>query len=84
MKLSLPRSENHSQLRVTARSTMWSTQVTLDNSHLDVDIALPAGVVEDDVEAFVEFLTNADEVDTTKGATVLKTRKRQRRAKPVT
>ena len=77
MKLAIP-TNTHPQVKVTARSGDWSTTVTVDNSFKTVDIVLPEGITEPNVEAYCEFLNAAECVDEVIGKIVIKTRVRQR------
>lgn len=73
MKLQLPLSDLHSAVRVSAKTPKGLIETTLDNSHKTVDIDLPAGIHEDDVEVVAEFLTNQGIVDKAVEPVVLKT-----------
>lgn len=83
MLLTIPHNGKHRQVRVTIRSADWSTDTTLDDSHKTVEVKLPAGVEEDSVEAFAEYIDNRGEIDPSAGKAVMKTKKRINRGRPV-
>jgi hypothetical protein len=79
MIFNIPKSDKHSLVRVTARTSrgpQWSCVACQDNSLATFEFDLPNEINVDDLEVFVEFLLNSGEVDQQVGATVLKTMKR--------
>ena len=82
MQLLVPKNPPWSQMRITARSTSWSYETTLDDSFHSIGVSLPPGLSEDDVEAFAQFLDNGGH--SIGAPVVIKTKVRQRRARPGT
>ena len=79
MIFTIPKSNKHSQVRITARTSRgpaWSCVACQDNSLSTFEFDLPSEINVDDLEVFVEFLWDSGEVDHQLGATVLKTMKR--------
>lgn len=74
MKLSVPKSDQNPQVRITVKVDDWITTTTLDDSYADFECQLPPPFSEDDAEVFAEFLGATGEVDRTIGTIVLKTR----------
>lgn len=80
MLFQIPWTKRHSMVRFTVRSELGDEHITLDNSFKSLDVRPPAGISEDQVDVFIEFLNDAGVADS--GAIVLKTKARQRRGKP--
>lgn len=77
MKLTIPETKQP-LIRITARTSGWSSKMVLDNTHREVEITLPKTIKQDDVEAYAEFL---DAHEKPVGApTILKMRVRNKRA----
>lgn len=74
MKISLPRSHKHPLVKVTMRSQKWETSTTLDDSHSTVELNLPDGVNEDDVEVTAAFCHRNGEADGSLSPLLLKSR----------
>jgi hypothetical protein len=77
MRLALP--QFNSMQRVTARATGWSWGCDLDDSHRFIDIVVPAGVAERDVEVFCSPLDVFGRVDPSRSTIVIKTKQRSRK-----
>lgn len=56
MKVTIPQSDMHNQVKMTFRSETWEATTTVDDSHRTVEMSLPKEVNEDDVEVIAEFL----------------------------
>jgi hypothetical protein len=63
MKLPVPQSDLHNQVLMTFRSDKWEMTTTLDDSHKTVEVSLPKGVNEDDVEVVAQFLNKLAQPD---------------------
>jgi hypothetical protein len=77
MRLSLP--QFNSLQRVTARATGWLWECDVDDSHRFIDIVVPPGVDERDVEAFSSPLDLLCRIDETRPTIVIKTKERSRK-----
>lgn len=77
MRLALP--QFNSLQRVTARATDWSWNCDVDDSHRFIDIALPSGIHERDVEVFSSPLDLLCRIDVTRPTIVIKTKERSRK-----
>ncbi len=78
MNIKIIHSARHSAGRVTIRSPQWQAEFFIDNSTHTLSVDLPEGVIEADVEAFIEYLDGSGKVDKTKPSAVLKTRPRKK------
>jgi hypothetical protein len=65
--------------RVTARATGWSWECDLDDSHRFIDIVLPYGLAEREVEVFCSPLDVFGHIDLTRSTIVIKAKQRSRR-----
>jgi hypothetical protein len=77
MRLALP--QFNSMQRVRARVTGWSWECDLDDSHRFIDIVIPSGIDERDVEVFCSPLDIFGRVDQTRSTIVIKTKQRSRK-----
>jgi hypothetical protein len=64
MKLPVPQSDLHSQVLMTFRADKWEMTTTLDDSHKTVEVTLPKGISEDEVEVVAQFLNKLAQPDT--------------------
>ena len=72
LKVSLPSSQTHPLVRVTTKSPKGQTTTTLDDSHSVLEIAVPPGVNEDQIEVIAELCNSRGEPDKQMGPIVLK------------
>lgn len=77
MRLVLP--QFNSLQRVTARATGWAWECTVDDSHQVIDINVPAGIDDRDVEVFSSALNINGQLDVRRSTRVLKTKQRSRK-----
>jgi hypothetical protein len=50
MQISVPQSDHFPQTRLTVQSPSYKAEATCDDSHKIIEVPLPLGVTEDDVE----------------------------------
>ena len=72
LKVSLPSSQIHPLVRVTTKSPKGEITTTLDDSHSVLEIAVPKGVSEDQIEVIAELCNGRGEPDKQMGPIVLK------------
>lgn len=77
MQLALPQFK--SMQRVTARASGWLWECDLDDSHRFIDIVVPPGVAEGDVEVFCSPLDVFGHIDRTRSTIVIKSKQRSRK-----
>jgi hypothetical protein len=77
MRLALP--QFNSMQRVTARATGWKWECDLDDSHRYIEISIPPGIDERDVEVFCIPLDLFGRIDKTRSTQVIKTKLRSRK-----
>ena len=72
MKVNLPSSQTHPLVRVTVKSPKGETTTTLDDSHLTLEIEVPKGIHEDQVEVTAQLCDARGEPDKRMEPIVLK------------
>jgi hypothetical protein len=75
----IPRSDKHSQVKITARTSRgpaWELVANQDNTIPTFVFDVPDNINLDDLEVFIEFVNGDGQIDHVVGATVLKTMKR--------
>lgn len=79
MLFNIPWTKRHSMVRFTVRTALGDQHITLDDSFKSLEVKPPPGVSEDQMDVFIQFLTEGGVADA--GAIVLKTKARPRRGK---
>jgi hypothetical protein len=72
MKVNLPSSQTHPLVRVTVKSPKGETTTTLDDTHSTLDVAIPKGIREDQVEVTAQLCDARGEPDQRMEPIVLK------------
>jgi hypothetical protein len=72
MKVNLPSSQTHPLVRVTLKSPKGETTTTLDDSHSILEVAIPKGIREDQIEVTAQLCDARGEPDKRRAPIVLK------------
>lgn len=72
MKVNLPSSQTHPLVRVTVKTPKGQTTTTLDDSHATLEITIPKGIREDQVEVTAQLCDARGEPDKRMEPVVLK------------
>ena len=72
MKVNLPSSQTHPLVRVTVKSPKGETTTTLDDTHSTLEIEVPKGIREDQVEVAAQLCDSRGEPDKRMEPIVLK------------
>ena len=72
MKVNLPSSQTHPLVRVTVKSPKGETTTTLDDTHSTLEVAIPKGIREDQVEVTAQLCDARGEPDKRMAPIVLK------------
>jgi hypothetical protein len=72
MKVNLPSSQTHPLVRVTVKTPKGETTTTLDDSHSTLEVAIPKGIREDQVEVAAQLCDARGEPDKRMEPIVLK------------
>jgi hypothetical protein len=72
MKVNLPSSQTHPLVRVTVKTPKGETTTTLDDSHSTLEVAIPKGIREDQIEVTAQLCDARGEPDSRMEPTVLK------------
>ena len=72
MKVNLPSSQTHPLVRVTLKSPKGETTTTLDDTHSTLEVAIPKGIREDQVEVTAQLCDARGEPDKRMAPIVLK------------
>jgi hypothetical protein len=72
MKVNVPSSHTHPLVRVTVKSPKGETTTTLDDSHSTLEVAVPKGIREDQVEVTAQLCDGRGEPDKRMEPIVLK------------
>jgi hypothetical protein len=72
MKVNLPSSQTHPLVRVTVKTPKGETTTTLDDSHSTLEVAIPKGTREDQVEVTAQLCDARGEPDKRMEPIVLK------------
>jgi len=72
MKVNLPSSQTHPLVRVTAKTPKGETTTTLDDTHSTLEVAIPMGIREDQVEVTAQLCDARGEPDKRMEPIVLK------------
>ena len=63
MKVNLPSSQTHPLVRVTVKTPKGETTTTLDDTHSTLEVAIPKGTREDQVEVTAQLCNARGEPD---------------------
>jgi hypothetical protein len=72
MKVNLPSSQTHPLVRVTVKTPRGETTTTLDDSHAILEITIPKGIREDQIEVTAQLCDARGEPDRRMEPVVLK------------
>ena len=72
MKVNLPSSQTHPLVRVTVKTPKGETTTTLDDSHSTLEVAIPKGMREDQIEVTAQLCDARGEPDKRMEPIVLK------------
>ena len=72
MKVNLPSSHTHPLVRVTVKTPKSETTTTLDDTHSTLEVAIPKGIREDQVEVTAQLCDARGEPDKRMEPIVLK------------
>jgi len=72
MKVNLPSSHTHPLVRVTVKTPKGETTTTLDDTHSTLEVAIPKGIREDQVEVTAQLCDARGEPDKRMAPIVLK------------
>lgn len=72
MKVDLPSSQTHPLVRVTMRTPKGQTTTTLDDTHSTLEVAIPKGLREDQIEITAQLCDACGEPDKQMQPVVLK------------
>jgi len=72
MKVNLPSSQTHPLVRVTVKTPKGETTTTLDDTHSTLEVAIPKGTREDQVEVTAQLCNARGEPDKRMEPIVLK------------
>jgi len=72
MKVNLPSSQTHPLVRVTVKSPKDETTTTLDDTHSTLEVAIPKGIREDQIEVTAQLCDARGEPDKRMAPIVLK------------
>jgi hypothetical protein len=72
MKVNLPSSQTHPLVRVTVKTPKGETTTTLDDTHSTLEVAIPKGIREDQVEVTAQLCDARGEPDKRMEPIVLK------------
>ena len=72
MKVNLPSSQTHPLVRVTVKTPKGETTTTLDDSHSTLEVAIPKGMREDQIEVSAQLCDARGEPDKRMEPIVLK------------
>ena len=72
LTVNLPSSQTHSLVRVTVKTPKGETTTTLDDTHSTLEVAIPKGIREDQVEVSAQLCDARGEPDKRMEPVVLK------------
>jgi len=72
MRVNLPSSQTHPLVRVTVKTPKGETTTTLDDTHSTLEVAIPKGIREDQVEVSAQLCDARGEPDKRMEPVVLK------------
>ena len=72
LKVTLPSSQTHPLVRVTVKNPNGETTTTLDDSHSTLEVAIPKGIREDQIEVTAQLCDACGEPDQRMEPVVLK------------
>ncbi len=72
LKVNLPSSQTHPLVRVTVKTPKDATTTTLDDSHAILEVAIPKGIREDQIEVTAQLCDARGEPDKRMEPIVLK------------
>ena len=72
MKVNLPSSQTHPLVRVTVKTPKGETTTTLDDTHSTLEITIPKGIREDQIEVTAQLCDARGEPDKRMAPIVLK------------
>ena len=82
LKVTLPSSQIHPLVRVTVKNPKGETTTTLDDSHSILEVAIPKGIREDQIEVTAQLCDACGKPDERMEPVVLKTASKTPAKKP--